>query len=78
MKILVVCQHYWPETFQITDICEGLVRREHQVTALVGLPNYPVGTVHPDYRFGKNRNQERNGVRIILLGERIKYPLDEL
>lgn len=75
MKILVVCQHYWPETFQITDICEGLVRREHQVTALVGLPNYPVGTVHPDYRFGKNRNQERNGVRIILLGERIKYPL---
>lgn len=65
MKILVVCQHYWPETFQITDICEGLVRRGHQVTALVGLPNYPVGTVHPDYRFGKNRNQERNGVRII-------------
>ena len=65
MKILVVCQHYWPETFQITDICEGLARRGHQVTALVGLPNYPVGTVRPDYRFGKNRNQERNGVRII-------------
>lgn len=40
MKILVVCQHYYPENFQITDICEALVKRGHQVTILTGLPNY--------------------------------------
>ena len=65
MKILVVCQHYWPETFQITEICEGLVERGHSVTALVGLPNYPKGEILPEYRNGKNRIQERNGVKII-------------
>ena len=65
MKILMVCQHYWPETFQITEICEGLVNQGHEVTALVGLPNYPSGKVDPDYRSGKNRYQTRNGVRIV-------------
>ena len=65
MKILVVCQHYWPETFQITDVCEELVKRGHEVTALVGLPNYPKGEVLPEYRNGKNRFQTRNGVKII-------------
>lgn len=45
MKILVVCQHYYPENFQITDICEALVKRGHQVTILTGLPNYPQGEI---------------------------------
>ena len=31
MKILVVCQHYYPENFQITDICEELVKHNNQV-----------------------------------------------
>ncbi|MBE5777759.1 MAG: glycosyltransferase family 4 protein [Clostridiales bacterium] len=64
MKILVVCQHYWPENFRVTEICEELVQRGHQVTALVGLPNYPSGIIPEEYRHGKNRKQERNGVQI--------------
>lgn len=64
MKILVVCQHYWPENFRVTEICEELVRRGHQVTALVGLPNYPSGIIPEEYKHGKNRKQERNGVKI--------------
>ena len=47
MKILVVCQHYWPENFRVTEICEALAARGHQVTALVGLPNYPSGQYVP-------------------------------
>ena len=31
MKILVVCQYYYPEEFQINAICEGLVERGHDV-----------------------------------------------
>lgn len=64
MKILVICQHYWPENFRVTEICEALVERGHQVTALVGLPNYPTGIIPEEYKHGQNRRQERNGVRI--------------
>ena len=64
MKILVICQHYWPENFRVTEICEALVERGHQVTALVGLPNYPTGIIPEEYKHGKNRRQQRNGVDI--------------
>ncbi len=64
MKILVVCQHYWPENFRVTEICEALVERGHQVTALVGLPNYPSGVIPKEYKGFRNRRQTRNGVEI--------------
>ena len=64
MKILVVCQHYWPEPFRITEICEALVQRGHDVTAVVGLPNYPSGKVPDEYRFFRRRKEEINGVHV--------------
>lgn len=65
MKILVVCQHYWPEPFQISEVCEQLALKGHDVTALVGIPNYPEGAVPKRYAFGANRIEEHNGVRIV-------------
>ena len=70
MRILVVSQRYWPEQFQVTSICEGLAERGHDVTVLCGLPNVGVpggkpGRVLSGYRRGANREQERNGVRIV-------------
>ena len=65
MKILVVSQYYWPEHFQITEECEELVVRGHDVTVLTGLPNYPSGKIPDDYRKGKNREQCKAGVKII-------------
>jgi glycosyltransferase involved in cell wall biosynthesis len=65
MKILVVCQYYYPEPFRIFDICESLVEKGHDVTVLTGLPNYPEGIVHQEYRNGRNRKEELNGVEII-------------
>jgi glycosyltransferase involved in cell wall biosynthesis len=65
MKILVVCQYYYPEPFRITDICETLVKKGHDVTVLTGLPNYPEGRVLEEYRNGKRRNEVINGVKII-------------
>lgn len=64
-KILMICQHYYPENFQVTDICEELVKRGYEVTALVGLPNYPEGYVLPEYKHHKNRIQDINGVHVI-------------
>lgn len=64
MRILVVCQHYWPEPYPLADICEKLVRVGHCVHVITGVPNYPMGRIYPEYRNGKNRRQEHNGVRI--------------
>lgn len=64
MKILVVCQHYWPEPFPSTDICEGLVQRGHQVDVITDVPNYPMGYIYPEYKGGKGRREERGGVKI--------------
>lgn len=69
MKILAVCQNYYPENFRITDICETLVKRGHDVTILTGLPNYPEGYIYEEYRAGKNRHQNINGVEIIRCSE---------
>lgn len=65
MKILVICQYYYPEPFRIADICESLVLRGHNVTVLTGLPNYPEGYVLDEYRNGNKRNEILNGVRVI-------------
>ena len=64
MRILVVCQHYWPEPYPLRDVCEELAARGHQVDIITGVPNYPVGQIYPEYRKGKNRRQVHNGVRI--------------
>ena len=64
MKILVVCQYYYPENFQITPICEQLAKDGFQVTVLTGLPNYPTGIVPKEYKKG-HRDEWINGVHVI-------------
>ena len=64
MKLLVVSQHYWPEAFPSTDLCEALVQRGHTVHVVTDVPNYPMGHIFPEYRGGKNRRQEHGGVTI--------------
>lgn len=65
MNILVVYQHYYPEPFRISDICESLVKRGHKVTVLTGLPNYPEGRIYNGYRHGERRREILNGVKVI-------------
>ena len=36
-SILVVCQYYYPENFQITPICEALADDGYKVTVLTGM-----------------------------------------
>ncbi len=63
-RILVICQHYYPEPFRLPDICEELVRRGHEVTVVTGTPNYPMGEIYPGYEKGKQADEIRNGVTI--------------
>ena len=70
MKILVVCQYYYPESFKVTDVCEALAKNGHNVTVLTGLPNYPTGIVPDEYKGNKKRDEIINGVHVIRCYER--------
>lgn len=63
-KILVVSQHYWPESFRITDICDFFVEQDCEVEVLCGMPNYPKGKFYEGYSYIKNRKQVHNSVKI--------------
>lgn len=65
MKILVVCQYYYPEPFRLPDLCEEMVKRGHSVTVLTGVPNYPMGEIYPGYEKGRKRVEDINGVHVI-------------
>ena len=64
MKILVICQHYYPEPFRISDICEALAERGNDVTVVTGTPNYPMGVVYEGYENGKLADEVIGGVKI--------------
>ncbi len=65
MKILVVCQYYYPEQFLINEIAPALVRNGHEVTVLTGCPNYPKGDIFEGYEKGKRNDEKIDGVRVI-------------
>ena len=64
MKILVVCQYYYPEQVRITDICEEFVKRGHEVDVVTGIPNYPMGIIFDGYKHGEKRNEVIGGVNV--------------
>ena len=64
MKILVVCQHYKPEPFRISDICEELVKRGHEVAVVTGVPNYPMGEFFEGYDNKRRKEELIDGVHV--------------
>ncbi|MDD4554673.1 MAG: glycosyltransferase family 4 protein [Bacteroidales bacterium] len=50
MKILVVCDHFYPEEFLINDLVQEWVQMGHEVHALTQNPAYPFGVVYKGYR----------------------------
>ena len=50
MRLLIVSQYFWPETFRVNDLAAELIARGHEVTVLTGVPNYPDGKVFESYR----------------------------
>jgi glycosyltransferase involved in cell wall biosynthesis len=61
MRILILSQYFWPETFRITEIAEALVKLGCEVTVLSGQPNYPDGDIFEGYSawgIGKQRHPD--------------------
>lgn len=68
MKILIISQYFYPETFRVNTLSTELVRRGHEVTVLTGYPQYPQGKIYEGYGFNEPYEKEWNGVKI----ERVK------
>jgi len=49
VRILVVTQYFWPETFIINDLVQCLCADGHFVEVLTGKPNYPDGDIYKNY-----------------------------
>ncbi|HNN44415.1 MAG TPA: glycosyltransferase family 4 protein [Azospira sp.] len=67
MKLLLLSQYFWPETFGINALAKALVRNGHAVTALTGQPNYPEGKVFPGYSAWQAMFERYEGVDILRL-----------
>jgi glycosyltransferase involved in cell wall biosynthesis len=50
MRVLIVSQHFWPETFRINEVAHSLREAGCEVAVLTGQPNYPDGVVFQGYR----------------------------
>lgn len=65
MKILIVTQYFWPESFRINDLALGLSDRGHDVTVLTGKPNYPTGRFFAGYGFFSHGHDLYKGIPVI-------------
>lgn len=63
-RILIVSQHFWPESFRINDIADYCIERGCKIDVLCGTPNYPKGQFFTGYSFFRNRDQSHNGIHI--------------
>lgn len=52
MRVLVLSQYYWPESFRINEVVESLRCVGCHITVLTGQPNYPQGEVFDGYHAG--------------------------
>lgn len=64
MRILIVSQYFWPESFRINDLAKTLTEKGIEVDVLTGKPNYPEGCVHSGYRVGGCQVESWNGVTL--------------
>lgn len=64
MKILVITQYFYPETFRVNSLCDELVKRGHDVTVLTNFPQYPQGKIYDGYGYNVPYETIYNGAKI--------------
>lgn len=65
MKILIVSQYFWPESFRINDFAVNLKERGHEVTVLTGMPCYPDRANFSDYSFFSPKTEFYHGIEVL-------------
>lgn len=64
MRILIISQYFYPESFRINDLALGLRARGHTVTVLTGLPNYPSGRLFENFNWRSVGASEHEGIKV--------------
>lgn len=64
MRLLIVTQYFWPETFRVNDLALGLKALGHAVEVLTGMPNYPQGRLFPGYSWFRPGTENFEGIRV--------------
>lgn len=65
MRILIVSQYFWPESFRINELVQSLVKRGVVVDVLTGKPNYPQGEIYPGYQAAGCMREFWHGANIV-------------
>lgn len=66
MKVLVLSQYFWPESFIINDVALTLREQGHDVVVATGKPNYPDGNLFEGYRaWGTQREHYKGKVEVL-------------
>lgn len=50
LRVLIVSQYFWPESFRINDVAKTLLEKGVDVEVLTGKPNYPRGKIFDGYK----------------------------
>jgi len=64
LKILVITQYFWPETFRVNDIVRYLKENNYDVDVLTGIPNYPEGILHEEFKKNREKFNDYYGTNI--------------
>ncbi|MDA7926712.1 glycosyltransferase family 4 protein [Verrucomicrobiales bacterium] len=64
MKVLILSQYFWPESFQINEIAKTLQEKGVEVEVLTGKPNYPQGEIYEGYRAGGCVREDHDNIPI--------------
>lgn len=65
MRLLVLTNHFYPETFRCNDMAFELANRGYDVTVLTAIPDYPKGKYFDGYGVFRRRRETVNGVKVI-------------
>jgi glycosyltransferase involved in cell wall biosynthesis len=64
MRVLLVSQYFWPESFSINDIARSLVDKGIELEVLTGKPNYPRGKIFSGYRAWGLQREYYDGIHV--------------
>ena len=64
MDILIVTNHFMPESFRINDLAKDLVNRGHKVSVLTSIPYYPIGKYFDGYGLFSKRKEVEHSINI--------------
>ena len=65
MRILMLSQYFWPESFIINDIVRTLAEQGHDVVVATGKPNYPDGNLFEGYRATGTQREHYGHVEVL-------------